>query len=77
MAIERNRYLTLCQKNSMYPGVVKVIYNGSLYHPVSYLLWFNGRGEPQNTAILHDVKSRSHTEAPLVKLFEPQKEENK
>ncbi len=71
--IDRNRYLSLCQKNAVFPGAVKVIYKDAEYYPVSYLMWFDKKGNPQNAAILHDVKSRSHMQAPLIYLFENEK----
>lgn len=68
--IERKRYLELCQKNAVYPDSVIVYYKGSKYYPISYLMWFDEKGRAQNSAILHSVSSRTHTQVKLLEVCE-------
>lgn len=68
--IERKRYLELCQMNAVYPDTVVVNYNGAKYHPVSYLMWFDRKGSPNNTAVLHSVGQRVYTQASLADVWE-------
>lgn len=57
--MERKNYLELCQKVAVgYDGIF-VEYGGIKYIPVSLVLWFNGKGEGQNTAVLQDPNSKS------------------
>ena len=68
--MNRNDYLTLCQKASMYPEWFNirqnipenllVTYDSIAYYPDGYILKFN-RGFCVHTAILHDVKANSST----------------
>ena len=55
----------MCQRNAMEKGSVKVIYKGVEYFPDKLLVWFDDKGETQNTAVLLSVKARSHTYALL------------
>lgn len=81
--LERNQFLSLCQKCSVLPekscGIkinvpdeLKVVDDGVVYYPVSYVLSFIN-GNPTHTAILHDLKSNSITSADLGKVakYEP------
>ena len=83
MAIERNEFLRMCQKVSVLkngicgvkenvPDELKVIYNGIAYYPVSYELACDN-WKPTHTAILHDLKANSITNADLGKVikYEP------
>ena len=73
--MNRDEYLKICQKVSVLkngicgikenvPNELKVIYNGIAYYPVSYELSFDN-GKPTHTAILHDLKANSITNANL------------
>ena len=77
--MQRTEYLELCQKVSMLkngicgikenvPDELKVIHNGIEYYPISYELSFD-RGQPVHTAILHDLKANSITNANLEKVI--------
>ena len=81
--MDRKLYLELSQKVSVLkngicgikenvPDELKVIYNGIAYYPVSYELSFDN-GKPTHTAILHDLKANSITNAKLgeVTKYEP------
>ena len=81
--MQRTEYLELCQKVSVLkngicgikenvPNELKVIYNGIKYYPVSYELSFDN-GKPTHTAILHDLKANSITNADLKRVtkYEP------
>ena len=81
--MQRDIYLKLCQKVSVLkngicgikenvPDELMVIYNGIAYYPVSYELSFDN-GKPTHTAILHDLKANSITNADLGKVtkYEP------
>ena len=81
--MQRTEYLELCQKVSVLkngicgikenvPDELKVIYNGISYYPVSYELSFDN-GKPTHTAVLHDLKANSITNADLGKVekYEP------
>lgn len=50
--MERNRFLQLCQKEAAVPKSVIVYYDGAKYYPESLTIWFNEKGETQNTARL-------------------------
>lgn len=69
--MDRTQYLQLCQKVSVLkeglcgikeniPDELKVIADGIVYYPVSYVLSFNN-GNPTHTAILHDIQANSLT----------------
>ncbi len=68
--IERKRYIELCQKNAVYHNSVIVYYQGVKYYPISYLMWFDKKGNVQNTAILHSIKSRSYMQVKLLDVWE-------
>lgn len=57
--MERRKYLELCQKNAVGVEGVFVEYGGTKYLPISLSIWFNEKGEGQNTAILQDVNGKS------------------
>lgn len=57
--MERKHYLELCQKNAVKIESVFVEYNGSKYIPVALSLWFNEKGEGQNTAVMSDLNKNS------------------
>ena len=82
--MQRTEYLELCQKVSVLkngicgikenvPNELEVIYNGIAYYPVSYELSFDDKGNVRHTAILHDLKANSITNADLgrVTKYEP------
>lgn len=84
MAIERNIFLQMCQKVSVLksgicgikenvPDELTVVYNGVKYYPVAYELSFDDKGNVRHTAILHDLKANSITNANLkgVAKYEP------
>lgn len=56
--IDRKLYLELCQRNAV-GGVSVVMYEGVKYYPVMLQIWFNDKGEPQNTAVLQDLNLKS------------------
>ena len=81
--MDRKLYLELCQKVSVLkngvcgikenvPDELKVIHNGIEYYPTAYELSFD-KGKPVHTAILHDLKANSITNADLgrVTKYEP------
>ena len=57
--MERNRYLQLCQQNSVYPNSVEVEVDGIRYRPDHLIIWFDNQGKTQNTAKLIEIKSLS------------------
>lgn len=81
--MDRTEFLQMCQKVSVLKNGVcgikenvqdelTVLYNGIKYYPVAYELSFNN-GKPTHTAILHDLKANSITNADLGKVtkYEP------
>ena len=75
MAIDRTEFLQMCQRVSILksgicgikenvPDELKVIHNGIEYYPTAYKLSFD-KGQPVHTAILHDLKANSITNADL------------
>lgn len=50
--MERNKFLQLCQKEAVVPKSVVVYYGGAKYYPDNLTIWFNDKGEVQNTARL-------------------------
>lgn len=50
--MERNRFLQLCQKEAIFPKSTIVYYDGMKYRPDNLTIWFNDKGEVQNTARL-------------------------
>lgn len=81
--MQRDIFLQMCQKVSVLkngicgikenvPNELKVIHNGIEYYPVAYELSFDN-GKPTHTAILHDLKANSITNADLGKVtkYEP------
>ena len=79
--MERKKYLELCQKVSVLPCKwftikevpfeLQVRHNGILYYPMSYKLSFDSEGNPQHTAILHELGIRSMVECRLQDVAEP------
>ena len=65
----------VCGIKENVPNELIVVYNGIKYYPVSYELSFDN-GKPTHTAILHDLKSNSITNADLGKVikYEPQRD---
>lgn len=57
--MERNRYLQLCQQNSVYPNSVEVEVDDIRYRPDHLIIWFDKQGKTQNTAKLIEIKSLS------------------
>lgn len=57
--MERRKYLELCQKSAVGVGGALMEYNGIKYIPISLSLWFNDKGEGQNTAVLADLNGKS------------------
>lgn len=77
-------YIELCQKVSVLKNGVcgikenvtdelTVVYNGIKYYAVAYELSFDDKGNARHTAILHDLKANSITNADLEKVtkYEP------
>lgn len=82
--MQRTEYLELCQKvSALKNGIcgikenvtdeLTVVYNGIKYYPVAYELSFDDKGNVRHTAILHDLKANSITNADLGKVekYEP------
>ena len=82
--MQRTEYLELCQKVSVLknglcgikenvPNELMVVYNGIKYYPVAYELSFDDKGNARHTAILHDLKANSITNADWEKVtkYEP------
>ena len=74
--MQRDIFLRMCQKVSVLkngicgikenvPNELTVVYNGIKYYPVAYELSFDDKGSVRHTAILHDLKSNSITNANL------------
>ena len=57
--MDRNRFLQLCQREAVVPKSVIVYYDGAKYYPENLTIWFNEKGETQNTARLVAVVGRS------------------
>lgn len=55
----------ICGIKENVPNELIVVYNGIAYYPVSYELSFDDKGNVRHTAILHDLKSNSITNADL------------
>ena len=81
--MQRDIFLQICQKVSVLknglcgiienvPDELKVIHNGIEYYPTAYELSFD-KGQPVHTAILHDLKANSITNADLERVtkYEP------
>ena len=82
--MDRKLYIELCQKVSVLkngicgikenvPDELMVVYNGIKYYPSAYELSFDDKGNVRHTAILHDLKANSITNANLkgVTKYEP------
>lgn len=82
--MDRKLYLELCQKVSVLkngicgikenvPNELMVVWSGIKYYPVAYELSFDDKGSVRHTAILHDLKANSITNANLgeVTKYEP------
>lgn len=78
--MERNRFLKTCQKVSMLkdgisgikqnvPDELLVKVNNIIYYPLKFEMSFK-KGETQNIAILHDLKSNSIVSVNLEKVAE-------
>ena len=78
--MDRKLYLELCQRVSVLkngicgikenvPDELTVVYNGIKYYPVAYELSFGDKGNIRHTAILHDLKSNSITNADLERVI--------
>lgn len=75
--MERKEFLELCQRVSVLPDSVigkqriplklLVECDGIRYYPLKLTIWFEN-GKPQQTAILHDLKSKSIVDCQLVKV---------
>ena len=48
----------------------KVRFDGIEFYPFAYQMTFDGKGNPQNVAILKDIKANSNTLAKLEKVEE-------
>jgi hypothetical protein len=66
--IDRKLYLELCQRNAV-GGVNVVMYEEVKYYPVMLQIWFNDKGEPQNTAVLQDLNLKSFTNCRLQDVY--------
>ena len=49
----------ICGIKENIPDELKVVHNGIVYYPVKYELSFDKNGNPQHTAILHDLFANS------------------
>ena len=57
--IDRKLYLELCQRCAIGMGDVFVEYENTKYVPHSLSIWFNDKGETQNTAVLFDLNGKT------------------
>lgn len=73
--IDRKKYLEMCQINSAYPNSIYVEYLDMILQPKALKVWFNGMGEPQNSAILLDKKTGTEITCKLQDVFEIKKGE--
>ena len=71
--IDRKEFLMMCQKNSVYPQSCKIKYHDAEYYPLALYIWFDDKGNPQNTAVIEEVNANSITYG---KLQEVEKYEN-
>ena len=63
--MDRKQYLELCQKNAVYPNSVFLLYDGIKYYPLALKVWFDGRGETKNTAVMVECASMSRLHCDL------------
>lgn len=56
---DRKKFLELCQKNAVFPKSEKVLVGDAEYFPQALKIWFDKKGETQNTAILIDKSANS------------------
>ena len=74
--MERKQYLNLCRecaalRSGLYgtkinvPDGLKVVHAGIAYYPEAYVLSFNDNGNPEHTAVLHDLKANAIVYADL------------
>lgn len=68
--MERKRYLQLCQKRAVGEKDVFVIYEGVEYIPISLSIWFNKKGETQNTAVLRDLNGKTFVNCRVIDIDE-------
>jgi hypothetical protein len=68
--MERKRYLELCQKNAISKRSAVVLCDGIRYYPEKIQIWFNEKGETQNTAVLIDENENCVVFAKLEKVEE-------
>lgn len=71
--IERKRFLELCQINSVLSKKEKVKYKDVEYYPKSLIIWYNEKGETQNSGFLIECKSNSGMQADLKQIREVKK----
>lgn len=57
--MERKEFLSLCQKNAMFPKSAVVKFGDMVFFPVGYKITFADNGKPLHTAILRDRKANS------------------
>lgn len=70
--MERNRYIELCQINSVSSKKEKVLYERSEYIPIEFILWFV-KGKPQNTAYMRSVIGNCYIRSSIEDLEEIKK----
>jgi hypothetical protein len=58
------------------PMSVKVIYQDNEYYPLSYVMWFNHKGETQNSAELMSVSTRIVARVRLLDIDLPHLDKN-
>ena len=68
--MDRKEYLKLCQQNAINTTKTKVRFNDIEYYPYAYEMYFDGKGNALNTAILKDLKANSVTYVSLEKVEE-------
>ena len=67
--IERKVFFEMCQRCAVLPKIAGIAidvpkelllkWNGAEYYPVGYELFFDNKGNPIHSAILHDLQANS------------------
>lgn len=66
--MDRKEYLKICQQNAIGKVMKKVRFDGIEFYPFAYQMSFDSEGNPQNIAVLKDVKANSVCYAKLEKV---------
>lgn len=78
--MERKKFIELCQRCAILPNGVRntkrsvppdcmVEFEGIKYYPIGYELWFDLRGNPMHTAVIHALNVNSVMRVPLHEVY--------